>query len=123
MMAGQAAAEALESAGMAVKDLGGIIVGSGTPDRQFPGISAALPPAMLVAPGIPAFDVHLASVGSLFAMAIATEMCGRYGPMLVVASERMSDIIARTPRVKETTPSCSATAPNAVVVCPGRGKN
>src|SRR5437870_3286148 len=57
-MAAQAAAQAILAAGIAVKDLGGIVVGTGTPDRQFPGVSAALQ-AKLGAPGIPAFDIHL----------------------------------------------------------------
>ena len=118
-MAAQAATRALESAGIAARDLGGIIVGSGTPDRQFPGVSAALQ-KLLDANGIPAFDVHLASVGGLFALAIAREMCERYGPMLVVASERMSDIIARAPRVKETAILFGDGA-GALVVKPGAG--
>jgi 3-oxoacyl-[acyl-carrier-protein] synthase-3 len=118
-MAAYAATQALESAGIAARDLGGIIVGSGTPERQFPGVSAALQ-RLLEAPGIPAFDVHLASVGGLFALAIAREMCERYGPMLVVAAERMSDVMARAPRVKETAILFGDGA-GALVVKPGAG--
>jgi len=118
-MAAHAAVQALESAGITARELGGIIVGSGTPDRQFPGVSASLQ-KLLDAPGIPAFDVHLASVGGLFALAIAREMCERYGPMLVVASERMSDIMSRAPRVKETAILFGDGA-GALVVKPGAG--
>lgn len=118
-MAAQAAAQALATAGITARDLGGIIVGSGTPNRQFPGVSASLQ-KLLDAPGIPAFDVHLASVGGLFALAIAREMCERYGPMLVVAAECMSDIMSRAPRVKETAILFGDGA-GALVVKPGAG--
>ncbi len=100
-MAFHAGVSALAHAGMNAHDLGAIIVGTGTPDRQFPGVSAALQ-KRLDAPGIPAFDIHLASAGGLFALAVAKEMCAAYGPVLVAASERMSDVMARAPRTKET---------------------
>jgi 3-oxoacyl-[acyl-carrier-protein] synthase-3 len=118
-MAARAAADALAGAGIAARDLGAIIVGTGTPDRQFPGISAELQ-KRLDAAGIPAFDIHLASVGGLFALCIAREMCERYGPVLVVASERMSDIMARAPRVKETAILFGDGA-GAAIVAPGSG--
>jgi 3-oxoacyl-[acyl-carrier-protein] synthase-3 len=118
-MAARASAEALSGAGITARDLGAIIVGTGTPDRQFPGVSAALQ-KILDAPGIPAFDIHLASVGGLFALSLAREMCERYGPVLVAASERMSDIMARAPRVKETAILFGDGA-GAVVVAPGLG--
>jgi 3-oxoacyl-[acyl-carrier-protein] synthase-3 len=118
-MAARAAAPALAQAGITARDLGAIIVGTGTPDRQFPGVSAALQKA-LDAPGIPAFDIHLASVGGLFALSVAREMCERYGPVLVVASERMSDIMARAPRVKETAILFGDGA-GAAIVSPGSG--
>jgi 3-oxoacyl-[acyl-carrier-protein] synthase-3 len=118
-MAARAATPALAQAGITARELGAIIVGTGTPDRQFPGVSAALQKA-LDAPGIPAFDIHLASVGGLFALGIAREMCERYGPVLVVASERMSDIMARAPRVKETAILFGDGA-GAAIVAPGSG--
>jgi 3-oxoacyl-[acyl-carrier-protein] synthase-3 len=119
VMAARASAEALAGAGMAARDLGAIIVGTGTPDRQFPGVSAALQ-RTLDAPGIPAFDIHLASAGGLFALSVAREMCERCGPVLVVASERMSDVMARAPRAKETAILFGDGA-GAVVVAPGSG--
>src|ERR1022692_1095330 len=57
-MANAAATKALTNAGLTARDLGGIVVGTGTPDRQFPGVSAALQRTLEV-PGVPAFDVHL----------------------------------------------------------------
>ncbi len=118
-MAVRAATLALESAGLAAKDLRGIVVGTGTPDRQFPGVSAAVQ-AKLGAPGIPAFDIHLSSVGGLFALAVAAGMCERQGPMLVAASERMSEVMSRPPRVKETAILFGDGA-GARIVAPGPG--
>jgi 3-oxoacyl-[acyl-carrier-protein] synthase-3 len=119
-MGARAAADALAGAGLTARDLGAIIVGTGTPDRQFPGVSAALQ-KRLDAPGIPAFDIHLSSVGGLFALAIAREMCERYGPVLVVASERMSEVMSRTPRTKESAILFGDGA-GAIVVAPGAGE-
>lgn len=100
-LAHRAALAALADAGMVPGDLGGIVVGSGTPQRVFPGISAEVQ-ARLGAPGIPAFDIHLASVGGLFALAAAAALCGQYGPVLAIGAEEMSTAMARQPRVKET---------------------
>ncbi len=118
-LAEQAARNCLADAGLAPSDLGGIIVGSGTPHRQFPGISASLQ-QRLGANGIPAFDIHLASVGGFFAMATAVELCHRYGPILVVGAEHMSGLLLRQPRVKETAILFGDGA-GACIVAPGEG--
>ncbi|MBL0211563.1 MAG: ketoacyl-ACP synthase III [Holophagaceae bacterium] len=118
-LAEQAARNCLADAGLAPSDLGGIIVGSGTPHRQFPGISASLQQRLEVN-GIPAFDIHLASVGGFFALATAAELCHRYGPILVVGAERMSEIMLRQPRVKETAILFGDGA-GACIVAPGEG--
>lgn len=89
-----AAREALAAAGMEATALGGLIVGTGTPERQFPGVSADLQ-ARLRCPGIPAFDVHLASSGGLVALCLAAQLCGSLGPVLVVGAERMSEVVRR----------------------------
>ena len=99
-LAEQAARRCLDAAFLPASRLGGILVGTGTPHRQFPGVSADLQ-RRLGAPGIPAFDVHLASSGGLIALCLAAELCGRLGPVLVVGAERMSGVIARN-MVKET---------------------
>jgi 3-oxoacyl-[acyl-carrier-protein] synthase-3 len=96
-----AARKALASAGLAPTEVGAIVVGSGSAPRQFPGISADLQ-RRLGAPGIPAFDVPLASAGSLVALALAVDLAPRYGPVLVAGAEVMSTILQRPPRVKET---------------------
>jgi 3-oxoacyl-[acyl-carrier-protein] synthase-3 len=118
-LAERAARACLERCGLEPAALGGIVLGTGTPERQFPGVSAALQ-QRLGAPGIPAFDIHLASVGGFFALATAVELCGRYGPILVVGAERMSEVMARAPRVKETAILFGDGA-GACVVAPGDG--
>lgn len=117
-LAHRAAVACLADAGMSPSDLGGIVVGTGTPDRQFPGVSADLQ-ARLGAPGIPAFDIHLASVGGMFALAAASALCAQYGPVLAVAAEEMTTAMARAPRVKETAILFGDGAGAALVV-PGR---
>ncbi|MDR3670061.1 MAG: ketoacyl-ACP synthase III [Holophaga sp.] len=100
-LAEQAARACLADAGLKPSDLGGIIVGSGTAHRRFPGISAGLQ-CRLGSPGIPAFDIPLGCVGGFFAMATAAELAERYGHLLVVGAEHMSLPLAMAPRVKET---------------------
>jgi 3-oxoacyl-[acyl-carrier-protein] synthase-3 len=81
--------------------LGAIIACTGTPHRQFPGVSAEVQ-KRLNAPGIPTFDIHLASISGLFGVALAHKMCEQWGPTLVVASETMTRALAQGRRVKET---------------------
>jgi len=119
VLAHRAALNCLERAGLQAADLGGIIVGSGTPSRQFPGVSAGLQRRLGVQ-DIPAFDIHLASVGGLFAFAAAVDLCPRYGPILAVGAERMTEIMAREPRAKETAILFGDGA-GACVVLPGEG--
>jgi 3-oxoacyl-[acyl-carrier-protein] synthase-3 len=118
-LACHAAFIALADAGIAPSDLGAIVVGTGTPHRQFPGVSAEVQ-ARLATPGIPAFDIHLASVGGLFALAAATALCGQYGPVLAIGAEAMTPVLAREPRVKETAILFGDGA-GACVVTPGEG--
>lgn len=114
-----AARACLADARLEPEALGGIIVGTGTPHRQFPGVSASLQQRLGVA-GIPAFDIHLASAGGMFALATSVELCGRYGPMLVVGAEHMSEIMARSPRDKATAILFGDGA-GACIVAPGEG--
>ena len=100
-LAEAAARKALASAGLEPEALGAIVVGSGSAPRRFPGISADLQRRLGVA-GIPAFDVPLASAGSLVALALAVDLAPRYGPVLVAGAEVMSRVMERPPRVKET---------------------
>jgi 3-oxoacyl-[acyl-carrier-protein] synthase-3 len=98
----QRAGEAcLQDAGITADRLGAIIACTGTPHRQFPGVSAEVQ-KRLNAPGIPAFDVHLASISGLYGLALAHKMCEAWGPTLVVAAETMTRSLAQGPRIKET---------------------
>src|SRR5690242_17649915 len=60
-LAERAAQSCLQDAGISAEQLGAIIACTGTPHRQFPGVSAEVQ-KRLNAPGIPAFDIHLASI-------------------------------------------------------------
>lgn len=116
-MAERAARACLGRTGLEPSSLGGILVGTGTPHRQFPGVSASLQQRLGVQ-GL-ALDVHLASCGGLVALALAAELAPRLGPILVVASEKMSEVVQRHP-AKETTILFGDGA-GACVVSPGRG--
>ena len=118
-LAHRAALEALGQANLEPTGLGAIVVGTGSSPRQFPGVSADLQ-RLLGAPGIPAFDVPLASAGGLFALALAVDLAPRYGPVLVAGAELMSRVLDRPPRVKETAILFGDGA-GACVVKPGPG--
>src|SRR5580658_7139385 len=66
-----------------------IIAASGSAERRFPG-PAALIAQKLGFAGIPAIDLPIASAGSLFGIALAAHLAPVYGPVLVVAAEKMS---------------------------------
>jgi 3-oxoacyl-[acyl-carrier-protein] synthase-3 len=100
-LAERASQECLHDAGITADKLGAIIACTGTPHRQFPGVSAEVQ-KRLNAPGIPAFDLHLASISGLFGVALANKMCEHWGPTLVVAAETMTRALALGPRAKET---------------------
>jgi 3-oxoacyl-[acyl-carrier-protein] synthase III len=100
-LAERAAQACLQDAGITADKLGAIIACTGTPHRQFPGVSAEVQ-KRLNAPGIPAFDLHLASISGLFGVALANKMCEQWGPTLVVAAETMTRCLAQGPRAKET---------------------
>ena len=118
-LAHAASREALASAGLSPSDLGAIVVGTGSAPRRFPGVSSELQ-NLLGAGGIPAFDVPLASSGGLVALALATDLAPRYGPVLVAGAEVMSRILDRPPRVRETAILFGDGA-GACVVLPGPG--
>lgn len=88
----RAAADCLEKAGIAARDIGLLIVSSGSGERRFPGPASAAG-ALLGIPGTPAIDLPMASAGSLFGMALASQLCGVYRNVLVVGSEIMSRVV------------------------------
>jgi 3-oxoacyl-[acyl-carrier-protein] synthase-3 len=66
-----------------------ILAASGSGERRFPGPAAEIGAALGLS-GVPAIDIPIASAGSLFALALAADLCATYGNVLVVASEIMS---------------------------------
>lgn len=118
-LAEAAARSALAAAGATPAGLGAIVVGTGSSPRAFPGISADLQ-HLLGAPGAAAFDVPLASVGGLFALALAVDLCPRTGPVLAAGVEEMSRVLLRAPLAKETAILFGDGA-GACVVAPGDG--
>jgi len=95
-MAAEAARQCFERAGAVAGDVGLIIVSSGSSERQFPGPASQVA-QLLGTAQIPAIDLPMASAGGLFGMALAATLAPQYGNVLVVASEKMSTIMAREP--------------------------
>ena len=69
--------------------IGLVLVSSGSSERRFPGPAASIAHSLGLS-GIPALDLPIASAGSLLAIAVASDLTERFGPVLVIASERMS---------------------------------
>lgn len=93
-LATQAAENALRMAGIAAEDLDMIVVGTVTPDRQFPSTGCMLQTA-IGASRAAAFDVSAGCSGFLYALTMAdnairahTSRCA-----LVVGAERLSSIV------------------------------
>lgn len=87
---------ALQRAGIAISQVGALLVSSGTFQRSFPG------PAVQVAHELGldkafALDVPVASAGSIFALSLADSLADRFRHVLVVATEKMSPIALREP--------------------------
>jgi 3-oxoacyl-[acyl-carrier-protein] synthase-3 len=66
-----------------------ILVASGSSEKRFPGPAAEVAHRLGFA-GIPAIDLPLASAGSLFGIVLGAQLAPHYGPVLVIASEKMS---------------------------------
>jgi 3-oxoacyl-[acyl-carrier-protein] synthase-3 len=92
-MASEAGRDCLSHAG--VKP-GVILVATGSAERRFPGPAAEAAHRLGLA-GIPAIDLPLASAGSLFGIVLAAQLAPQYGPVLVIASEKMSAPAAAEP--------------------------
>lgn len=95
-MAVAAAQQALLRAQINKEDIGAVLVSSGTHTRTFPGPACEIAHALGLN-GRLALDVPVASAGSIFAVALAHELTGRYGNVLVIATEKMSPIALREP--------------------------
>ena len=102
-MGARAAEQCLARAEVTAASLGLILVSSGSGERRFPGPASTIAHLLGLA-STPAIDLPLASAGSLFGMALASDLAARFGPILVVASERMSGPALASPLTKEVAP-------------------
>ena len=73
-----------------------VIVASGSPERRFPGPAAEVAHRLGFA-GIPVIDLPIASAGALFGISLAAQLAPLYGPVLVVAAEKMSGPASAAP--------------------------
>jgi len=87
-----AAQDCLARAAIGASALGLIVVASGSARPGFPGPAAEVA-ARLGLESTPAMDVPMASAGSLFALAMASQMAGSFGDVLVIGAEKMSAVI------------------------------
>jgi 3-oxoacyl-[acyl-carrier-protein] synthase III len=118
-MAVAAGEQCLTRAGLKSTDIGMFLVSSGSAERRFPGPASEVA-QQLGAAGVPAIDLPLASAGGLFGMALAASLASSYGNILVVASEKMSDIVAREPLERGVVPLFGDGA-GACLISPGDG--
>lgn len=100
-MAAKAGEAALLASGVGRESIGLILVASGSWERRFPGPAAEVQ-KLLGAPQAVAMDVPMASAGALFGLAQAEMWAGRMGRVLVIAAEKMSDVVLRPPLEKGT---------------------
>jgi 3-oxoacyl-[acyl-carrier-protein] synthase-3 len=116
-MASRAAKRALDMAGIATERLDMIVVGTVTPDRQFPS-AACLVQKELKAGNALAFDVSAGCSGFLYALSIADNAIatGNCQNALVVGAERLSAIADWQDR---STCVLLGDGAGAVVVTPG----
>jgi 3-oxoacyl-[acyl-carrier-protein] synthase III len=97
----RAARNCLENAGVLARDVGLLLAASSSGEHRFPGPASAIG-AGLGINGVPAVDLPIASAGSLFGMALGAHLAAAYGPVLVVAAEVMSRVVARHPLHRDT---------------------
>jgi 3-oxoacyl-[acyl-carrier-protein] synthase-3 len=98
-MATAAAKEALVAAGMDASEIDLIVVATTTPDRVFPSVACAVQRNLGIKT-IPAFDVHAACSGFVFALDVANRFVHTDGAsrVLVIGAEIYSRILDWTDR-------------------------
>jgi 3-oxoacyl-[acyl-carrier-protein] synthase-3 len=118
-MAVAACENCLAGAGVKASDLGMILVSSGSAEHRFPGPASTVA-HLLGATNVPAIDLPIASAGSLFGMALAASLSDSHGNILVIASEKMSVVVAREPMERGVAPLFGDGA-GACLIVPGDG--
>jgi 3-oxoacyl-[acyl-carrier-protein] synthase-3 len=98
-----AAQQCLERAGVKAGELGMILVSSASSERRFPGPASGIAHSLGL-DSVPAIDLPIASAGSLFGLSLAASLSGVRGNILVIASEKMSAIVARQPMERGVAP-------------------
>ena len=101
VLAANAGRDCLEHAGIAADQIEMLMVSSGSGELRFPGPAAATAKRLGLR-DIPAIDLPLASAGGLFAMSMATGLVSRYENILVIAAEKMSEVVSQPPVDKNT---------------------
>lgn len=98
-MAYNAAGRALEAAGMEASDIDLIIVATTTPDKVFPSTACIVQRRLGIAK-VPAFDVHAACSGFIYALDVANRfiVTGGAKNALVIGAETYSRILDWTDR-------------------------
>jgi len=92
--------DCLARAGLEPRDIGFLIVSSGSPDVFCPGPASEI--AFRLGLGsTPAIDLPIASAGSIAGLALAESLAPRFGNVLVAGAEIMSRRIARSPEGKD----------------------
>jgi 3-oxoacyl-[acyl-carrier-protein] synthase-3 len=100
-MGAAAARRCLTNANINPNQIGLILVSSGSSERRFPGPAVEIAYELRVA-GIPCLDLPLASAGALVGIILASRLVSSYGPVLVIATEKMSSVTLRDPLDKNT---------------------
>lgn len=122
-MACAAAQKCLSQASLRPDEIGMLLVSSGSSERRFPGPAAEVGARLGIA-GVPAIDIPMASAGSLFGMAMAAHMAPTCGRVLLVASEKMSSVIASEPpdqKMDKNTAILFGDGAGACVIDPNEG--
>jgi len=93
-LATQASLKAMEMAGISPKSLDMIVVGTVTPDRQFPSVACMVQEA-LNADNAASFDVSAGCSGFIYGLSVVSNaiQCGTCQTGLVIGVERLSSII------------------------------